>query len=717
MLLFADGFETFNIYDVGRKWGVFEWYDSTGSTAGPPLIVHGNDTTFSPAKQYATNPTGRAMQGRYFKLTTCIKPSRTVFMGFAHRIAQKSTSQSNYVVKIDFLKKFAYDKATYGVTAPSQIFQSLGTVVATCKLVIYPSYIDVTWTFVGTSPLTQTGRINTSSVLDNGDFRYIQLGLTLMGNVVAQPQAWAEVRLGSRGGANNLLHNNIMTAAESGTSASFLINAVSIRAVGSLGNEYFYTSYASHGLDDFYICNDEGEYNNTFLGNVKVRRISVSGDGIDNDSVPYGEAYRFHAVDEDFIDTVNSLPNPLPDPETNPLFIPWETFANDYLTLEERGDRQLMRFNSLNLTGNYSKIHGAILHALMQPKYLDTPATIKAVRKFGITDLVESKPMNAPLIKRAQFEARQFIWENDETIGPGEQYVQWTAAAVDSSEWGFELVPVTIAPESYDPAIARTNLIIYDTIDEAIYFSEVTHRYFEELLAEALAAVDDHGYEYVWALYESLGFNEYSEGNRVGKRFINEVLEFSEYLPYTIMFAGEFIGFAEDIYVQYIDKINEAMDIADWADGFWEELFTDTFEATDWSGASFIMTLEETFGLEEPYLWDGHEDVEETLEINVTYVWDNHELMEEYLYPDDELSHGVGLNAEDGFGIAEEHHDGQWVESFPENACFEDHILTQHWRYETLFGYIISSWQVEPVEQESDDGDHTGDDTWGWGGY
>ena len=706
MLLFADGFETFGPYDIWRKWGGIIW--SSEWSQIPPQIVHGSDTTYSPAKLYATRPDGRAMQGTTWWLWTYIKPSRTVFVGLAARSARAGADayNSTYGIKIDFMKGCPYNKTAN--PTPQVVWYYPGvphTLIASCQLVIAPSYIDVTWTFVGTGTVTKTGRINTSANLTNGDFRYFQVGMTLMGNVAAQPQAWAEVRLGGRG-TENLVFSNIMTAAETGGDASFLISGVRL-GLGYQG------SRPQVGIDDVYICNDEGEHNNIFLGNVKVRRVSVSGDGSENNSVPFGETYRFRTVDEDYIDTVNNLPVPLPDPEAAPLFIPWEPFAGNYLTIEEYGDRQLMRFNSLSDEGSYSKIHGAVLHALMQPLYLDTPATIKAVRKLGIEALIESNPMDAPLVQRAQYEARQFIWENDETIEPGGQYARWTPATIDGSEWGFELVPVEIAPEAYDPAIARINIAIYDTVAEEIDFSEMMHRYFEEFVDDRFDAAGDPTLEYVWAFYDALVLESFTEGNRGGNRFLNETLEFSEYLPYTILFASEFIDFVEDVFFQYVDTIAETLDTADWADGYWEELFTDTLEATDDSAIAFLATLEEMFGLEEPYLWDNHELIEDEIAIDADEPWDNHELLEEYLYPDDFTQNGVGLIAEDVMGIAEDHHDGYWVELSMGSTTIVDSVLTQHWRYETMFGMVINSWQVAPIEQTGSDGDHTGDNPWG----
>jgi hypothetical protein len=119
------------------------------------------------------------------------------------------------------------------------------------------------------------------------------------------------------------------------------------------------------------------------------------------------------------------------------------------------------------------------------------------------------------------------------------------------------------------------------------------------------------------------------------------------------------------------------------------------------------------FGLEEPYLWDNHELIEDEIAIDADEPWDNHELLEEYLYPDDFTQNGVGLIAEDVMGIAEDHHDGYWVELSMGSTTIVDSVLTQHWRYETMFGMVINSWEVAPIEQTGSDGDHTGDNPWG----
>ena len=700
MLLFADGFEAFNIQDMWRKWSTL-WLPSLATTK----IVHGLDTTFNPPKQHATTETGRSLYITYGGFGTVVKPSRTLFVGYAWRAAARETYSysggggEQYRFSMRFYKGVPYNKLIPGHTNQTP---QVGTLVATCEITVYPSYIRVNWIFVGGTNIS--GNIQTSAVLNSGDWRYFQVGLTLAGNVAAQPQSWAEVRFGGRGGTNNLRFNNIMTAAESGGSASYLMNYVQFRPDCINGR---------HGFDDIYICNDEGEFNNTFLGPTKVRRVSVSGDGTDNSGVPHGVIHRFQAVDEDFIDTVNPLPNPLPDPETDPLFIPWETFAHDHLTLEHHGNRQLFRFRSLNLTGTYSKIHGTVLTALLNPVSLDVPSTITAVRKFGVEDPIPSIPMDAPMITKGDFEARQFVWENQERVVPGASYLKWEAPHIDSSEWGLELKPVPIPPNSYDPAVARINIVFYETMLEAIDFYDFSHRYFEEFIYGSIGIADVPQYEYVWKLEDTLMPAEFIDLNRGCNRFLNEVIEFAEYVPYTILFANSPIYFTDAVFIQFIDAIDELIDLSDWNDGFWEELTLDGLTIEDLADAAFVLSLEDTFGLEEPYVWDNHELVEDGFSIDADEPWDNHEICEEYLHPDDATQNGVGLDVDDSLGIVETHFDGNWVEQKDENIGFAEILLTQHWRYEKMFGMVMNSWQVDPIEQYGNDGNHTGDNPWG----
>ena len=733
MLLFCDGFETFSPYDLWRKWGYANWSKATAPNINPQ-IVHGMDQSHFPFQPHARRNDGRALQGPCSLLTT-IKPSRTLFMGFAFRVSAKG-AYGNPEFTVKFFRNYRYDKrwfngpydgvgtfpmygysaeSTYGYTGYYFESNIQALLIAQCFIKVESTRIRVQWSFqgdtlVGTNDyfgVKQDAYLNSYSTLDDGSWHYIQVGLTLMGNVAAQPQAWATVFLDNQ----ELTFSDIMTCPEGNIRTSFHFNAVGLD-FGRLNA----LDYGIGSIDDFYICNDEGPANNTFLGPIHIKRLSVTGDGSYTDGIPTGAGYRFQTVDEDYIDTVNALPSPLPNPEQNPLFITWEDFRSTYTTLMERTDKETMRFASLNAQGVYPKIYGAVLHSLLNPLYKDTPATIKAVRRLSNGTLVESNAMDAPLVKDTEYEHRQFTWDNAEVIDyeAGEQYINWNPSAFDASEWGFILEPVAIDPKTYDYSVLRITIIRDELIDEEMALDDFTHRFFEETADDEMALTVDPAYEYTWRFDDVIYLETASEGNRGGNRFLNETLEFSEYIPYVDLFINDYLCLQqEDIFVQYADFIGDEFATADWSDGYWEELFADSFIISDEDVLGLVLFLDDALGLEEPYLWDNHEDLGDTFAIDADEPWDNHEQCDEYLYPDDFAQDGYGLEIEEYFGLEEDHFDGYWVEVMGDQTDILDHILTQHWRYDIVFGMVLDSWQMIPIEQYGNDGVHTGDNPWG----
>lgn len=692
MLLFSDGFETFHINDLARKWGIA----TIGAGAS---IVHG--TELSTSKPYARKE-GRALyqpKGGVTSLNVGFRPSRTLYFGFAVR--GNGTAQDPYIpVELYF----------YGKNDVSS--QGSETHIARLALKIEATRVVCTWYF-RMAPVngaitysTVTGVIATNANMVSGDYHYIQGAFTLHGNVAGQPQAWAEVRVGQR--QDKVYQaSNIYTSA---TDSNQLFYANNLSLV--FGRGYWQsTGYAYGGcIDDFYLCNDEGPVNNTFLGNVNVRRVLPVAEGSANDSVPYGTMFRFQAVDEDFI-SFGIMPTPQPDPEVDPLFLPWENGDEDYITLSTRGEKQYFLFNNVDFQGSQPIIHGTILHALCDATQYGgalVDSGLVGLRKIGVDAPIESTPIHRPVYKSGAFLPYRFAFDNTEIPAEGQPYQEWSATVVNGSEWGVKLEPVAIDPNMCNPRLTRFNLKFDDIVVDQIALADFSHRYFEEPVAEGIDFADFSGRDYTWFFDEELYFQEQADWIKVCTRFLVETLNFTDVIPWTYLFAGEFLAFEEAIQVDFIDTVDEAIAVADWATGFWEELFNDEFGVSDISVASFIMILDEAFGLEEPYLWDGHEDIDETLALNVTYVWDNHEIIEEYLYPDDVISQGIGLDIADGFDLTEDHHDARWVEISDDNLAATDEVLTQHWRYEFFWGYCISSWQVTPVEQAGNDGNHSG---------
>ncbi len=708
MLLFSDGFDSYNIYDVGNKWGWFGWIGAT-----LPKIVSGIDPVGS--KPYATK-NGRALYLGNISagLVTSFKPSRTVYAGFAVR------TRSLLNLSIDFCAKVEIDRG--GAAASGQwgnVFSPPAGSISTLTLSINQYYIGINQTFSGAT--TQVGGINTTMNMWSGDYHYIQVGMTLSGNRSAQPQAWIEVRVGSRL-VNRFLAQDILTSLPDETAPYSYINGLGIHTGSVAWNTSFGTGTT---LDDVYICNDEGEVNNTFLGNVKVRRALPVAEGSENDATPVGGTigYRFQYVDEDFIDLAHTMPYPQPTPEQDPLFISWEKGVDDYLILATQGDRQMLRFTNVDFAGSEPAIYGAVLHALARGQYRNTvgSTTLKGIKKTGAEPINEANPTDTPLkysataLATGGWDTYPMVFENDEIVAEGQPYQIWNPTALNGSEFGIELARCTLDPAMYDKNLVRFNLVFEQTVSEFLGVYDFTHRFFDELNDEALAWADSEPtYEYTWKVEDLLYWDVEMVVTRSFDKLIREELEFDEIIPWIYMFAQGQIAFADEIFMEWHDLVDDGLDAADWSDGFWEELFTDGLNVSDATAADYIMLLDETFGLEEPYLWDGHEDVEETLEINVTYVWDNHELMEEYLYPDDAISQGVGLDIEEELVLTEDHHDGNWVELHSEYVNMADSVLTQHWRYEWFMGIIISSLKIEPVEQAGNDGDKTGTYEWGY---
>lgn len=709
MLLFSDGFDSYNIYDIGSKWGFFNWKGTT-----PPKIVSGIDPIGG--LPYATKG-GRALYTGNIgmALKTTFRPSRTVYFGFAIR------TRSILKLAIDYLSLRRIDRGQSAEVMESYTgitFNDPAGSISYLTLTFNEYSLAVTQTFQGAT--VQVGDIPTQFRLWSGDYHYIQVAMTLMGNASAHPTSWMEIRIGNRG-INRLRYDNILTSLPDDTAPYSYINGVALRT--GAGN-WDTTLGSGVTFDDVYICNDEGNTCNDFLGNVKVRRVRPTAEGAVNQGIPNtGIGYRFMAVDEDFIDTGHNMPYPQPTPEQDPLFIPWEDGLSDYLTLPSQGAQQFLRFQSVPFAGAQPRIHGAILHTLARAQYRGTVGVtaIKGVKKTGAEPLKDSSPADVPLQYSsvalnlpAGWRDHPLVFENDEIVAPGQQPLIWTPSAFDASEFGVELVRCTLDPKMYDEHLIRFTLVHNQVVAEFLGMGDFSHRWLDELIEEDIGIVEAApAYQYTWKFTDELYWSDELTVYKTGPRFINEYLDFADDIPWTFLFDQGIIDFADEVWLQWHDLVEEELVLESWTDGFWEELFTDEFDITDLSIGSFIERLEEMFGLEEPYLWDGHEDVEETLEINVTYVWDNHELLEEYLYPDDGTSQGIGLEIEEAFGLEEDHFDGWWVDQPPEQFALAVSVLTQHWRYEWMFGLVIRSWQVDPIEQLGNDGDHTGDNPWG----
>lgn len=708
MLLFSDGFETFDIMDLRYKWGMFSLSYQTAS----PKIVYGNDPSCN--KPYATKG-GRAL---YFGsstgiLGTTFKPSRTIFAGVAVRSKPTLAPQSApLTLQIDFYNKIPIDRGIlpeiyYNYSIPSTGYPYWETPISTLTLTITSYRVAVSWTFAGAT--TQIGDINTTADMLSGDYHYIQFGFTLYGNVSAQPRAWAEVRVGGRG-ATNYVFQDILTTLPDDT-GQFFVNALTFQPTAGM---------EGLAIDDFYICNDEGSVNNSFLGNVKVRRVLPIADGTENDAVPtlkLADAARFQAVHEDFIGT-SGWP-PALDP-ADPLYLSKEECFEDYLSLERSGDRQLLRFTDAGFAASKPHIFGTIIHALAKAKYRSVTGstTLTGVMKTGLLPIIEANPSDAPIshtrLGGGTWQTHPLVFENTEVVVPGQSSQIWNPDTINNSEFGFDLAACELDPIMYGGILDRFSIVANEVVSDVLYCIDATHRFYEEPILDGMAFEETGlSYEYAWLFIEELYWDVEVAVYKAFPRFINETLEFSESIPWVYLFAQDAVDFMDDVFIQWLDVVEDGFAADDWADGFWEELLTDEIGFVDKGIFTYIELLDELFGLEEPYLWDGHELIEDELMIEADEPWDNHELLEETLHADDGIVQGIGLDILDIFGLEEDHHNGWLVEQPEVSVSLVDSVLTQQWRHEKIFGMVINSWQIEPIEQLGQDGNRIGDNPWG----
>ena len=100
--------------------------------------------------------------------------------------------------------------------------------------------------------------------------------------------------------------------------------------------------------------------------------------------------------------------------------------------------------------------------------------------------------------------------------------------------------------------------------------------------------------------------------------------------------------------------------------------------------------------------------IEDGFQMDSSYIFSGHELIAETLYPDSVSFVGIHELVPEIFDLEEEHYNGWFVAVIKNQFSITDEVLTQQWRHEFLLGLCINSWQIEPIEQESNEGDRTG---------
>ncbi|MBI9090137.1 MAG: hypothetical protein JEZ12_13055 [Desulfobacterium sp.] len=718
MLLFADGFETFDNTDLKRKWGYTTGLDNPPSWDDEYIkIVSGVDETKDPP-QCVARKGGRALQiarTNSWGMATPIKKSRTVFVGFALRSAGLNSAYNNsrshlagFRIKF-FTRNLPYKDEPGFNFGPSFL-------VAECRLAFHTTSVFCTWEFPDSRIPNQVSVIDTLQNPLGGDFVYYQVGMTLNGNTPndADKFAWVENRIGTR--ENKVRRENILTAIH-GDDNSHYVNMVSLEC-----EAIDYPDQDIVQLDDVYICNDEGPVNNTFLGDVRIKRMTPVIQG----SINNGESFNFtgsrhYGVEADKVNTVDRLPNPLPDPEQEPGFIPWIDPRDKYLRLNEDGV-QLFGLTHPNYAGAKPKIHGCVATVMNRAvSDIGTHANIKISRKrgSGLVEVPEDESSIMPVNKSGGWETRSLAFDNNEVLPIGKESDVWSTAAVDNTEWGIQIKPWTKPPEDYLPGHLRHNLIYKDTLYEILGIIPFVHRFWDRMVNEEIVFVDVSDNSWATFAYDTLATMVDLTITKRGHKGIDERLYVKDEIPWQYLFLKEIMKVSDELLFAWAGDIAEVLGVTDDSIDKWVEELSDTYHIY---GAKVRTdtgeNINEILALLEPLLWDNHETLEDSLDARVTHVWSAHALVEEYLWYQEYSIAAYGQKVEETIGFIENHFDGWWVEECREELSAWFTGITQQWRYEWFMGVIINSIRIEPIEDTGQwggtgmDGDRTGYVDW-----
>lgn len=683
MLLFADGFENFDVTDLDKKWD-----SNTGylNDADHFFIVKNNERKGDRCLYYNTDSSNWVT---YLTLTKNIKKSRTVFFGVAVKHLEDGSP-----IKIGF----------YSNTIT----------VAECTITVGTSgSTRYTWTFA-TGVASQTIVMGDTTPSIN-KFVYYEFGITLNGNnaELEDSTAWIENR--SSVGQYHEKTSNIQTAIV-GSDSSFFINSVTLTMTGG-----YYAGWRGY-VDDVYVCNDEGSFNNTFLGDTRIRSMTPSFYGSMNETEMVNfDGFRHLGVAADFVNTVDTLPDPLPDPEQNPDFIPWQDPTTQCLRLNEEGAIQLFRMTNPNYGGAQPRILGVVGTAVCRAKTdIGKQAKLQLVRRkeYDPVMVSEKDAILAP-IKTTDWQSFPLIMENEDEELPGVESKLWTPAIVSNADWGFKLLQNDTDPKEYLPGHLRLQLNHDEILYEYLLTQDFTHRFWDRLVDEILNITSWSASGWAHFAYETMGLEDMETVVRRGLKGINEQLYIKDEIPWQYIFIKEILQIDDPMFFAWGGDVFESLEFGSSSYHEFVEMVTsqvDLFSSQTKTDIGEV--VREVIGLEEPLVWDNHESLEENINMIVSYVWTNHEVIEEWITHAVITKMGFGQDVVSSINLIEEHFDGWWVEELTDRALPWGDQITQHWRYEWFMGVLINSIKMTPIEDtgqwggDGNDGDHTGLINW-----
>ncbi|OQY13630.1 MAG: hypothetical protein B6I31_00840, partial [Desulfobacteraceae bacterium 4572_19] len=324
-----------------------------------------------------------------------------------------------------------------------------------------------------------------------------------------------------------------------------------------------------------------------------------------------------------------------------------------------------------------------------------------------------TKPLRKPLLYQRNvggWEVRRGIFEN-QGLAEDQNFEDsvWNRDDIQNVEFGVKVIRHEDFPETYLPGHLRLSYIFDNLIDEQLALRDIASRRIEAVIDETfeLSSLSDMQLTYV--INDEFGLSDTGSKGVLGlKKYVNSILYLRDEIPWTYLNITEPINFTDTAQITWQETIEETIGFIDSSYHEWVEELVSILTTVDNSIKSVIVLADDGFNIQdEPKT--NHELIEDTIQLDTSYIFSGHELIEETLYPHAFTNVGVNETIEDGFILEENHHDGNFVAQIPHQFSLVDDILIQQWRHEWYMGVCIRSWQVEPVEQEGDDGSKVGD--------
>ena len=695
MLLFTDGFEYFHSEDIYRKWG----RAVDAGTLGDIVVVQGMDNSVNPPQKFARKEDGKAIlfsgdtneyDYRVYSLYAPIRKSRTVHLGFGFRSSMET------IIKLKFFSRTNVENA--GLLRQSSRFPK--NLVATCTLVLAATAMTIQWEFPSSSVPMQVGSINSNTNLNNGEWFYTQVGITLHGNnTFGDNTAWVKNTLGS---TKSWEATGIATADPEGEN-SFYIDSVGFSPTSS-----------GISIDDFYISNDEGEVNNDFLGPIHIRSVTTYQQGAHNDSILINaqpDADSATILSADSVGTVETMPTVIPTPEEDQHFVSWTDVREQYIRINRIEEKQTYRHGGVNFAGAQPDFIGLIAYPMVRSHYYDMGQT--SLEPLMFSELTEVKA-SAPLVKPVTFqfnnewEVRRMIFENPRTVQEGFEDPIWNRTAINNLEIGFKLARYDQDPLNYLPGHLRLNYTHDILMTECLAFTDWASRHWEAVLLETFNIDGLSIGEWTFALTENLNMSDGgSDGVKATREYVNSVVRLEILIPWYFFFINDVLDCAETTQITWLQPVLDALGVDDSTYHFWVEEFAENFNVESLSGISAIETVQDALALT-GQIKSNQELIEDGLQIDSSYLFSGHEWVEETIYPNSQTSFGWVERIFDICTFGEDHFDGWFVAVIPHQFSVTCEVLTQHWRYDWIMGLCVASYQIEPIEQPGDEFNKTG---------